>query len=837
MKRKVLRLRKASLLIAVTMLAANVAFGAIFTATTNGNWSESATWGGSAPSFNITGDQITIPSGISVTMDNNVTINGTLASVTIGGTLTDASNNTGLTVSLGTLAGNGNLIADTLTYGIGAIVSFTGNVTANVMSNWALLLQSSANVMVNNTLGLGAGNLQLTTGGMVNLGNNATIVVAGGTITQNGGNLNLTNSYNVSYINSSATTGIELNGAMLNNLNVDVTNSNSVTLASNIAVAGTLSLTTGTLMLDGWNLTINGDVAAGGTGSINAALASDLAFNTTWGITGLVNFSGNNNWLTNLTVNVGNGYQVMIGGNISVQDSLMLTSGTLNFNGANLTINGNVWGSGNLSGNASSNLTINTTGGLSEALSFAATGQWLNNLTINVGSGDSVGLATNLTTGGTLTLTGGSNLNISGISLTMNGDLSGTGSLIVNSNSGLTINTTNGLSSNLNLSGSSIGNLNVNVGNTSSVSLGNSITVSDSLSLSNGILDLNGNNLTITGNVSAYANNGIINSNSASDITLNSTGITGMLMFSSTGNYVNNFTVNITGQGASVMVMSDLWVDGNLTLTSGTVNMADNTLWIGSSGMITGGSSNSYIITGANGSLAMSLTAGNANATLFPVGTMVRYYPANVQLNVGSSSGHVMVGAFDHVWSGGTSGANISTNQPLVDATWIFDTDISSNLSLDMWLEWSNAAEINGFDRTHAYISHYTNSAWDFSPTSSAMLSNNMWVMERMNLTSLSPFAVFDNNTITTNVGEIRFRPEAIELYPNPTTGDFIIESGDLTNDEVYMDVIDMYGQIVGNYRLTNDLFSFSLQGFAQGNYFLRFYNDKINVIKKITKI
>src|ERR1700722_15198808 len=118
MKREVLKLKKASLLIAVTMLVANIAFGTVFTATTSGNWSANATWGGSAPSFTNTLDQVTIPMGITVTMDNDVTINGATASVTVAGTLTNSSNNTGLTVSLGTLAGSGNLNADTLTYGV-----------------------------------------------------------------------------------------------------------------------------------------------------------------------------------------------------------------------------------------------------------------------------------------------------------------------------------------------------------------------------------------------------------------------------------------------------------------------------------------------------------------------------------------------------------------------------------------------------------------------------------------------------------------------------------------------------------------------------------------------
>src|ERR1035438_1647055 len=111
MKKSVQNLKKFSLLLITSMLISIVASGATFTAVATGNWSSTVTWGGTIPSLTNSMDQVTIPIGINVTMDNDVTLNGSLASLTVMGTLSAVTNNT-LTVSLGTIAGNSIITAD-----------------------------------------------------------------------------------------------------------------------------------------------------------------------------------------------------------------------------------------------------------------------------------------------------------------------------------------------------------------------------------------------------------------------------------------------------------------------------------------------------------------------------------------------------------------------------------------------------------------------------------------------------------------------------------------------------------------------------------------------------
>src|ERR1700741_4659161 len=81
-------------LISAFVFINTVAQSATYTAITSGNWSSITTWGGTAPSLTNTGDYISIPLGINVTMDNNVTLSGLTAEINVAGTLSASSSNT-----------------------------------------------------------------------------------------------------------------------------------------------------------------------------------------------------------------------------------------------------------------------------------------------------------------------------------------------------------------------------------------------------------------------------------------------------------------------------------------------------------------------------------------------------------------------------------------------------------------------------------------------------------------------------------------------------------------------------------------------------------------------
>jgi len=835
MKIKFLNLKFAFLLTAGLFIS-NLASSATFTATASGLWSNSATWvGGLVPTTIIITDQIIIPSGVTVTMDNSTSISGLLTFIDVQGTLM-ANTNTSLTVGAASITGSGVITLDNLVLNNGSIIMFTGSLAANTLTTAATGLNVSASILVGETLTLASGTLNIIAGGNLDVVNNATIIVAGGMLTSGGGTLGLLGSYNVTYTTTSAIAGIELSGSGLNNLTVDVSNGNTVTLASNLTLSDTLHLTSGRLVLGGFNLALTGEIASGGGGYISSTSASNISIATNNGTTGALTFSGNANAVNNLTINVGAGSQTRIAGSLAVAGTLNLNSGTLDFSSASLEINGNVSGQGTLKGNTSSNLTVLNITGVSGAIKFATGGQMVNDFNINVGAGNALMLGSNLTVFGSLNHMANSNLDISGQTLTIGnaGTISGNGSLVTNVSSRLIINSGNGITNPIHFASASIGNFKINVGAGNSVALGDNIIVADTLSITSGLLVLNNKDLTISGSIDTAAV-GQIFSSATSNLTVNSSvSMLGALVFS-TGSLVNDFTINVPANNM-VWLGTNLIINGELTFTSGKLNVGNNLLLMGNTSGVTGASSTMYVVTGTLGSMAMSLTAGATASKMYPVGTTTQYAPASISLNATSTSGVVNVNVADNVKSMGTTGTDVSAVQPMVDATWNITSTITSNLNMNLQLMWMTSNEVNSFDRNAAHISHYTNGDWDFSAATTATFqSTNMYAVQRAGITSLSPFAVFDNHT-NTAVREVSNNIQ-FKTYPNPAN-DFITVSTNLKlNNVLYADIISTLGTTIKTIKLSNTNTTISLEDLASGNYFIRYYNNTINEVHKFVKL
>ncbi len=427
-------IKRAGALILAILFFNTVSYGATYTAAVSGNWSSSTTWGGTAPSFTNTADQIIIPALITVAMDDNVTLNGSTSTLAVAGTLTGATGNY-LTVTEGAITGIGSIATGYVTMGTGATIAFTGTIATDYYSNTSsATLKSYANVIVAKSMTLTSGALSIESGGVLAFTTGATIIMAGGQLVANSGTITLTSSYNVAY-SAAATTGAELSGIGLTNLTINVPSTSAVTLNSDLVVKGTLTLTSGVLALGSRNLKIAGDIASSGSGTVASTSANDINFATTSSITGVLNFSGNSNVVNNLTVAVGNANHAQIGGNLAVVGSLTLTSGALNLsNGSNFTLSGDVAaaGTGKLAPSPTSNITINTAISPTGSIGFASGNNTVNNLTVNIGNGGTFKLDTinsDLTVAGTLTITKGL-INIGNDTLTIGsaGSISGAGS-------------------------------------------------------------------------------------------------------------------------------------------------------------------------------------------------------------------------------------------------------------------------------------------------------------------------------------------------------------------------------------------------------------------------
>ncbi|MGE0638589.1 MAG: beta strand repeat-containing protein [Bacteroidia bacterium] len=833
MKTFTLSIKKSLSLALVSLVLSSVSYATTFTAVSSGDFSNTTTWvGGVAPSVTTILDQIIIPSGITVNLDNNLVINGALAQLTVEGML-NTTTSSSLTLTLGTLSGAGTIILNAVDINPGSSFSFTGSLAANAI-NAATGFSSSADIIAGQSLNLTSGTLLLVTGGSLDVGANATIVVSGGLLSVGtGGSVGLSGNYNVTYSGVSSVAGVELSGTGLQNVTVNLTAGSTVTLTSDLTVAGTLSLNGGTLVLAGNDLTVNGTVANLGVGTVMSTSASDISINTSGGTIGSITFA-TGAAVNNLTVNVGAGSHADIDGSLTVSGTVQLNTGTLNFSNGDLTVTGTISGPGYLSANSSSNLTINTLLGAASILNFDLGGQLLNDLSITVGVSNAPSLGSDLTVNGTLTLAGASTLELNGNSLTLGAasNVAGSGSFVANSVSDLIINSTAGVSS-LKITGA-IGDLTINSGGTTMVTLANSITIDGTLSLETGILVLNGNDVTLNGGIAA-AGAGTISATSASDITLASfSSPLGSLDFTVGAATIGNLTVSVGNSGA-VSIGTDLQVNGVMLFTQGKINIMDNALLIGSSGSITGTDSASYIITETAGYLQRNITAGGSSSVSFPVGTTTHFAPASIHLNTGSSSGQVQVGVDHNVWTDGTTGTDLSIDQPVVDATWNVASGIV-DLDMNLMLMWSAAMEVNSFNPNASHITHFTNASWDVTADAVAVdESGGMFSLQRTGITSLSPFAVFDNNTETA-ITEIS-NDNRFEIYPNPAAYTITIQNSTASTEPMNMDIYNSAGQLVLATQLANVTSTVSVENLVSGNYYIKFYNTQVSSSKKFIKM
>ncbi len=826
--------RKKSRLTLASLALMSMGYAATFTATTSGKFSNTSTWaGGVVPATIDLLDNIVIQSGVTVNMDNSVVLNGAAAQLDVEGTL-NTTNNSSLKLNMGTLTGAGTLALQAVDLNLGSAITFTGSLTMDTL-NAAIGFTSTAHIVVNKSLNLITGVLSLATGGGLSVSNNGTIVISGGSLSAAAGSsLILSGSYNVVYTGSSSLAGVELSGSGLNNLTINVNALSAVTLASDLTVAGTLSLTNGTLVLAGHNLTVNGMVSASGTGTITPTAVSNISINAAAGTVGTIVFSGLAATLNNLTINVGAGKQAFIGGKIMVAGTLQLNSGTLNFNNTSLVIGGLVSGSGSLSGNDSSNLSISGLVGASAALNFVSGGQLINNLTIAVGATNAPTLVSDLSVNGKLTLTGISNINLNGHSLTLaaGSSLVGLGSIAANATSDLVINATKGITS-LKVIGT-LRNLTINTAGTDSVTLANDITAAGSLFLQNGSLVLKGHNLMINGDISA-GGNGTISSDSTSSIVITtSASVSGALNFSSTANRLKNLMVNI-GNNGTALIGTNLQVTDSIHFIAGTLNIGRNALIMGAKGSISGAGSASYIITATAGYVQMNVTAGGSGSVNFPVGTSALYAPASVFLNTGSASGQIQVGVTNDVLLDGTTGTSLAAVQPLVDATWNVHSNVISNLNLNLQVIWSAAMQVNAFDPNACYLSHYTGGAWNKSVSTAATLSAGMYSQQMTGLTSLSPFTVFGQKAVTAVI-EIT-NDVTFTMFPNPATDNIVIRNTTAVKGAMNMDIYSSTGKLIANYILTDATSTIPVNALINGTYFVRFYNNNTSSTKSFIKM
>jgi hypothetical protein len=745
--------------VALFMMMAQKSNAATITATVSGNWSSSTTWSGGAAGATISGiDNVVIPAGISVTMDMDVQVTSLLSSISVSGNLNSSSTHS-LMITQGTISGNGNINLYYLEIGTIGGMSFTGNLTVNRFITSSTTLNLGSQVTLMDTLCLKAGNLTLGSGSILTLNTNSNIKVEDGTISLGAGVFAGTNSYNVMYVGSSKTTGIELGGSGFNHFYVQLSGANqNLTLGSNTMVNGILHHDMGTLSLGGKKLTIVGDYLKSNGSTISGSTTSDLWVQTAGVPSSDFMFTSGAQTLRDLNINIFSADHISIKSNLAISGTISLEKGSL----------------------------------------------WLDNTAI-------------------LTMNSGSNIHITrGDIVIISGNFNGTAVYNV-SYSG------NGKLSGTELTGAGLNDVALDMNfSHDSVKIAANTTINGTLMLNKGSLNLNGYSLELKGNLSSSIS-GWFQGDVNSDLTINTAAALGdTIKFSPALNMLNNLTIN-TGNGTNVMLDNNLMVE-NLMLTNGGVTIYDDTLTINATGSITGYGVNKYVMIKGEGQLMMNVVTLSPYS-IFPVGTANGYGAAYIRRTAGTTA-MLGVGTHDGIWAMGTSGSNMATSLSVVDRTWNISSPTTSTVSMDVKFEWATAMEVNGFDRTMAYVSKYSNN-WDMmAPSTSTTVGTGMYQLTRSGVTSPGQFAVVDN------VSALSVKEQegiAFSLYPNPAHNHLTVNVKD--NDGFSVEVFDALGnKSIAAKIIKDSSVDIDFSSLSAGVYFVKISNNTTQSVKRVVK-
>ncbi len=620
------------------------------TLTLNGQINCGTLVGGASSNITIGGSGSASLSAVTL---NNLTINRAVSlcgNVTVGGTLTLTSGALSIGAYTLTLSNGANP-----SYGSG---SLTGGATSNLTIGTGTAITLNAisgglnNFSVSRNITLGA---DLTINGILTL-TSGTFAVGAYTLTLNGptiagtpSNLSTTSSSSLVFGGTSSGVLIPTSVTLLNGLSI--TNTNIVTLQSSPTVSGIFNPAGSGLSIGANTLTLNGQINCG-------TLVGGASSNITIGGSGSASLSAVT--LNNLTIN----RAVSLCGNVTVGGTLTLTSGALSIGAYTLTLSNGAnpsYGSGSLTGGATSNLTIGT----GTAITLNAISGGLNNFSVS----RNITLGADLTINGTLTLTSGT-FAVGAYTLTLNGPtIAGTPSnLSTTSSSSLVF---GGTSSGV-LIPTSVTLLNgLSITNTNIVTLQSSPTVSGTFNPAGAGLSIGVNTLTLNGQI----NCGILVGGASSNITIGGSGSASLSAVT-----LNNLTIS-----RAVSLCGNVTVGGTLTLSSGTFTVGAYTLTLNgptiagtpsnlsttsSSSLVFGGSSSGVLIptsvTALNG---LSIT--NTNIVTLQSSPTVSgiFNPSGAGLSLGANTltlngqincGTLVGGASSNITIGDSGSASLS---------------------------------------------------------------------------------------------------------------------------------------------------------------------------------
>jgi hypothetical protein len=633
-------------------------------------------------------------------------------------------------------------------------------------------------------------------------------------------------------------------------LNVLENNGTLVSLSSTTTISDTLNLEAGSLSIGtGANLEMlansavrrnNGTLAISG-GVFNSSNNYDLWYVGTSKTTGP---ECNSTSIQDIYVHLTNNAQTLtLGEDLRANVLLDIDFARLNLNGYDLEIFGNLvlTNGAQFDSPSTSTITLQSSTTLSSGFAFA-TGSACDIFHIDYTGTGNVELNSELTIAGELDLdtgtfsleTGSQLILMSGALIRItDGNLIGNGGGFI-ATAPYDVQFEGGThTTGLEFTGSGLNDVTMDL-NTSGdeIHFGSNVQIDGHLSLMSGLFHVEGYDLSLDGTLDQWPNASLKGA-AGSDIAFNITCPSNdTIWFDPSYQTLDKVTINITGAG-DLVLKSKLIISDELSLMNGKIDISQYDLVIENGGMITNYSDVSYVNTSSWGRLQQYISTGAAYK-VFPVGSDINYSPCSIQQAAGGTSGNFMVNAYNGVYSGGTVGQNLTSAGALVDRTWRVESDPGFTYNMNMKAGWMVASEVNGFDRTNCYISHYMGS-WDtYAAGAAAVGLNNTYEIERTGITSLSPFAVTDANT-GLSVDDLN-KETLLLVYPNPVENTLNFTADQSMNNYTFA-VIDLSGRVfIVNPANTNQV---DVSFLESGSYILQVTDNGTGEIStsRFTKI
>jgi hypothetical protein len=250
--------------------------------------------------------------------------------------------------------------------------------------------------------------------------------------------------------------------------------------------------------------------------------------------------------------------------------------------------------------------------------------------------------------------------------------------------------------------------------NASNLSVGSTLGVTSFLVGTGTSLNLNGQNLNLTGNITI---NGTFTPGSG---TITLSGSANQTLDGASALSFSNLTINKTG--GTLTAQKDMTITGVLTLTNGILDMNSKTLTMGTvsaNGTISGGSASSYIVAlnGTTPSKVIHNVNSTSNATYsFPIGTGSVYTPVTLTLK----SGGLDPGASIQVWTKNAKVTGLNPNLlKTLNRSWYVEQTGIASPSYDISYVYGTG-ELSG-DNNELLVPLKVSSGIWYAPTSSLL--------------------------------------------------------------------------------------------------------------------